>query len=198
MDALTRRRTVLSSALRSRPVIASLFTPDDLEAFLDTDAPVCILANADLFSLETVMERLSAADRFVFVNIDTTSGLAADRGGIEFLVKTGASGVVTTHGSIVSRTEADGLVAMQKLFVTDRLNLPRATQGLERTRPTYVQVMPAPVLPYIMDAPIMQICPVVAGGFVSSQRSLIAAIACGATAVSTSERSLWTYRKDPT
>ncbi|WP_081646198.1 glycerol-3-phosphate responsive antiterminator [Agrococcus pavilionensis] len=196
MSALTRRRLLVSTQLRARPAIASLFSPDDVDEFLDTDAPVCIVANGELLRLESVVARMAGADRFAFINADTVSGLAPDRGGIDFLAKIGAAGVVTTRAAMIARIEQHGMLAMQKLFITDRLNLPRSTHGLEGSQPSFVQIMPAPVLPYILDEPVMRISPVIAGGFVANERSLEAAIACGAAGVSTSERTLWTYRKN--
>ncbi|EED6225754.1 glycerol-3-phosphate responsive antiterminator [Salmonella enterica subsp. enterica serovar Haifa] len=76
------------------------------------------------------------------------------------------------------------------------MNLPRATQAVASAQPGYVQIMPAPVLPYIRDEPIMTVSPVLAGGFISTPRDVIAALACGATGVSTSARALWTYKKE--
>lgn len=196
MDALTRRRLWVSTKLRTRPVIPAMFTRDDVDAFLASDAPIGIVANLDLLALEPALTRLAEHERFGFVNADSVAGLVVDRGGIDFLAKIGAAGVVTTRASAVGRIESTGMVAMQKLFVTDRLNLPRSTHGLEGSHPSFVQIMPAPVLPYVMDEPVMNISPVIAGGFVTNERSLLAALACGAAGVSTSQRSLWNYRKD--
>ena len=56
--------------------------------------------------------------------------------------------------------------------------------------------MPAPVLPYVMDEPVMSISPVIGGGFISNERALLAALACGAAGVSTSLPSLWNYRRE--
>lgn len=196
MELLEHRRGLLSRLLRGRPVIASLFTADDIEAFTATDAPACILANADLRSLESLVSGLREKGRFVFVNLDSIAGLASDAGGIDFLAGIGVDGTVTTRGTIISRVQARQMVAVQKLFVTDRLNLPRATQAVASAQPGYVQIMPAPVLPYIRDEPIMTVSPVLAGGFISTPRDVIAALACGATGVSTSARALWTYKKE--
>ena len=196
MDAPTRRRLWVSTKLRTRPVIPAMFTRDDVDAFLASDAPIGIVANLDLLALEPALTRLAEHERFGFVNADSVAGLVVDRGGIDFLAKIGAAGVVTTRASAVGRIESTGMVAMQKLFVTDRLNLPRSTHGLEGSHPSFVQIMPAPVLPYVMDEPVMNISPVIAGGFVTNERSLHAALACGAAGVSTSQRSLWNYRKE--
>lgn len=196
MQALTHRRGWLTTRLRTRPVIPAMFTRDDVSAFLDADAPIGIVANLDLLQLEPTLAKLAEHERFAFVNADSIAGLAVDRGGIDFLAKIGAAGVVTTRSSAVGRIESSGMVAMQKLFVTDRLNLPRSTHGLEGSQPSFVQIMPAPVLPYVMDEPVMSISPVIAGGFVTNERSLLAALACGAVGVSTSQRSLWNYRKE--
>lgn len=196
MSTVTRRRLQVSKQLRTRPAIASLFSPDDVDAFMDCDAPIGIIANADLLALESIVARLGEGGRFAFVNVDSISGLAPDRGGIDFLAKIGADGVVTTRGAMIARIEQLGMLAMQKLFVTDRLNLPRSTHGLEAARPSLVQIMPAPVLPWVMADPVMQVAPVIGGGFVTNERGLESAIACGAAGISTSERSLWNYRKD--
>jgi len=198
MELLGHRRSLFSRLLRDRPVIASLFTPDDIDAFAESDARVCILANAELRSLEATVARLRELGRFIFVNLDSIAGLASDAGGIDFLASVGVDGTVTTRGTIISRVQARQMVAAQKLFVTDRLNLPRATQAVTSAQPDYVQVMPAPVLPFIRNEPVMTVSPVLAGGFISTSNDVLAALACGASGVSTSARPLWGFRKDTT
>jgi glycerol uptake operon antiterminator len=189
----------LAQSLSMRPVMATMYGPDALPAFLAGPAPVGILANIPLIDLEGCVEKTRGAGKFAFVNMDSCDGLAQDRGGVEYLKKIGVLGIVSTRGSLIARGNSARLVTMQKVFITDRSTLPRSLSTVRNSKPGIVQLMPWPVLPYIPQAELGEMSPFVAAGFVSSPEDVKTALDAGALAVSTSDARLWrlTRRTSP-
>jgi glycerol uptake operon antiterminator len=181
----------LEASLYRHPVIASLYGTESLSRFLAGACPVGIIAKVALPDMENLVSAVSAAGKFVFVNIDNCDGLAQDRGGVEYLRKIGTPGLITTRATLVQRANALGMVTMQKVFVTDRSNLPRSTNAVQQSKPHLVQLMPWAVIPALAAADLAELSPFVAAGFVKSQGDVVAALKAGAKAVSTSDFELW-------
>lgn len=194
MDGARVRRQRLErlAGLSRFPVVPAILDDPMVEPFTESSAIACILAQFSLTDLESTLERIhSQGDQLVIVNIDSIIGLAQDRGGIDYLAKIGADGVVTTRGSLISRGAEAGLVTIQKLFVTDRSNLHRAVSAVQGAKADLLQIMPSPVLPFVADHPIMRLRPVIAGGFIRDQADIDRALEHGAIAVSVSSPELW-------
>ncbi len=195
-DPARRARLKELVGLHTRPVIASVLDRPHLEAFIESSAQFCFLAQTDLIELETAIARIHDRPRkVVFVNIDSIVGLAQDRGGVDYLARLGADGLLTTRGSLIPRAQEAGLLTVQKLFITDRSNIQRGVAAVHGAKPDLLQLMPAPVLPFVAGHEIMRIRPVVASGFVTSPTEVEAALSHGAVAVSTSTPKLWEYER---
>lgn len=191
--AQTRRRRLERLAGLSRfPVVPAILDDSMVDSFTESSSIVCILAQFSITDLESTLERIhDRSDQLVIVNIDSIIGLAQDRGGVDFLAKIGADGVVTTRGSLISRGAEAGLITVQKLFVTDRSNLHRAVSAVQGAKADLLQIMPSPVLPFVADHPVMRLRPVIAGGFIRDQADIDRALEHGAIAVSVSSPELW-------
>ncbi|WP_235507623.1 glycerol-3-phosphate responsive antiterminator [Agromyces sp. Root1464] len=185
----------LDERLFRNPVVASLYGTESVEAFLAGPCQVAIAANVALPDLEGLVATLSSAGKFVFVNIDNSDGLAQDRGGVEYLRKIGAQGLITTRTMLIQKANQLGMVTMQKVFITDRSTLPRSTNAVRQNRPHLVQLMPWPVIPYIAQQDLAELTPYVAAGFVQSRNDVITALKGGAKAVSTSDVELWSITR---
>ena len=189
---LRRQRLQRLAGLSNYPVVPAILDDSRIGPFTESSAIVCILAQFSITDLESTLERIhDKSDQLVFVNIDSIIGLAQDRGGVDFLAKIGADGVVTTRGSLISRGAEAGLITIQKLFVTDRSNLHRAVSAVKGAKADLLQIMPSPVLPFVVDHPVMRLRPVIAGGFIRDQADIARALEHGAIAVSVSSPELW-------
>lgn len=181
----------LGTQLACHPMIMAIYGIDQLKVALTSRAQVCIIANIDLIKLQPVITLLAKADKYVIVNIDSCNGLSQDKGGIDYIAETGAMGLLSTRLQTVQRAKKSGLVTMQKIFVTDRSTWLRSLHALEQSEPDYVQLMPAPMLAMLPQADRQRLPPIVASGFVSNKAQIRAALASGATAVSSSDSALW-------
>ncbi|WP_026004593.1 glycerol-3-phosphate responsive antiterminator [Streptomyces sp. AA1529] len=186
----------LSAAFAKVPVVASVVGVQHLKDFLTAPAAVCILASVSVGRLPQVVPALGRAGKTVFVNVDSSPGLAQDRGALEFLKHMGAAGVVSTRLSLVEKGRPLGLLTMQKVFVTDRSNLNRSLDAVARGLPDLVEVMPAPIVARMEPAALRAMSPHVAAGFVQSPQDVAAALELGAVAAATSDPRMWHLTRD--
>ncbi|MBR1218083.1 glycerol-3-phosphate responsive antiterminator [Bradyrhizobium sp. U87765 SZCCT0131] len=181
----------LAARLARHPVIATLYGADLIDDFIGSAAEISIVANFELRRLQSVVQALIGAKKYPIVNIDSCDGLSQDKGGVDYLAEIGAKGLVSTRVATVQRAKRAGLVAVQKVFVTDRSTFPRSVAALEQSEPHLVQLMPAPMLPHIPPQSRKAMPPIIASGFVCDRAGVVAAVKAGAVAVSTSDKGLW-------
>lgn len=181
----------LGACLARHPVIATLYGPEQVNAFVGSVAEIGIVANVELRRLAPVISALNRAGKYVIVNIDSCEGLSQDKGGVEYLADIGVASLVSTRVATIQRANRAGMVTMQKVFVTDRSTWPRSLKALEQSDPNLVQIMPAPMLAHMAPQDLKALPPIVASGFVCNQADVAAALRQGAVAVSTSDVALW-------
>lgn len=181
----------LGACLARHPVIATLYGPEQVNAFVGSVAEIGIVANVELRRLAPVIAALNRAGKYVIVNIDSCEGLSQDKGGVEYLADIGVASLVSTRVATIQRANRAGMVTMQKVFVTDRSTWPRSVKALEQSDPNLVQIMPAPMLARMAPSDLKALPPIVASGFVCNQADVAAALLHGAVAVSTSDAGLW-------
>ncbi|MBN6055391.1 glycerol-3-phosphate responsive antiterminator [Nonomuraea sp. RK-328] len=175
--------------------MASLVGVTMAERFTATAAPLGILASVPLGDLTAAVRRTVEAGKIVFVNMDSTPGLGHDPGALTFLKGIGAIGICSTRAAIIERANGLGLLAMQKVFVTDRSNLQRSIQSIARSQPDLVQLMPAVVLRYVERHARDLGVPYLAAGFVQDEADVAEALRHGAAGVCTSDENLWELRR---
>ncbi|MFE6102117.1 glycerol-3-phosphate responsive antiterminator [Streptomyces laurentii] len=186
----------LGSAFADVPVVASVVGTPPLRDFLTAPARVCIVASLAVGQLPQVVPALGRAGKTVFVNVDSSPGLAQDRGALEFIKALGAHGVVSTRLSLIEKGRPLGLLTMMKVFVTDRSNLRRSTDAISRGAPDLVEIMPAPIVARMSAAAQRAMSPSVAAGFVETPADVALALALGSVAAATSDPRLWHLRRD--
>ncbi|GAA1844861.1 glycerol-3-phosphate responsive antiterminator [Brevibacterium marinum] len=184
----------LESTLRDNPVIGTLFGEDDMKQFCARPTRFSFVANLPLVRVGAVIERLSAATTLPMLNVDSVQGLTANADGLEYLKGIGVPGIVSTHTQAVSRAADLGLLAVQKVFVTDRSNLRRAAATVKSSHAHFVQLMPWPVVPHLSPEFLRELGPFIVAGFVSTEDDIRSALSLGALAVSSSQKELWDYR----
>ncbi|MCA3747946.1 MAG: glycerol-3-phosphate responsive antiterminator [Rubrobacter sp.] len=179
------------AGLRGRPVIPAVRGPEDLLTLaLSGDHAAVFVLGGDVFR---TLELLAARRRrpMVCVNVDTVGGIAADQSGVRFLSGR-VEGIISTHRHVVELARGAGLITIQRLFAIDSGAVDRGLKLIRRASPDCVEILPGLAYPEIavqyrraLDLPAL------AGGLVRDKRTVRAILAAGATAVSTSDPSLW-------
>ncbi|QBS38299.1 glycerol-3-phosphate responsive antiterminator [Thermaerobacter sp. FW80] len=180
-------------ALGRHPVIPAVRRQEHLEAALASPAAAVFLLHATLLDLPGVLDRCRRARKAVFVHYDLVEGLAGDRSGVEFLARWARpDGVITTRSTVARYSIEAGLETVLRVFALDSAAVATAVQVIRKTRPGAVEVLPAS-LPAWVFAAIRAVHggPLVAGGLIRTRPDIERALAAGATAVSTSDPTLW-------
>lgn len=183
----------LLAALERRPVAPAVRSLGaDLDAALAGDHAAVFVLGGDVFEL---VELLPGRDTrpSVFVNVDLTSGVSSDVGGIRYLSRH-VEGVISTHRRTIELTKQTDLFTVQRLFAIDSGAVERGLKMITRAQPAFVEILPALAYSEIADY-YRAVCgiPVLAGGLVTDSGGISSLLDAGASGVSTSDSGLWNH-----
>jgi len=197
-----RASDVFFEILRKKPVIAALRQAADIDAALDVGAEVVFLLSGTIFDLENVLNTAAKKrpDRRTVIccHIDLLQGIGRDEAGLRFLARhVGVDGILTTRSQLVRAARQEGLLAVQRIFLLDSSAIETAVNVLSKSNPDAIEILPALVLPTVWNRlPVDQLPPIIAGGLVQTEDELRSVLRAPVRAVSTSQASLWSFRRD--
>jgi len=192
-------RTSFFEGLKTRPVIAGLRDSAQVEAAIRHGVGVLFILGEDIFALQDSVAKAHAEGRLIFAHVDLIKGVGRDEAGVRFLAKhVGVDGILTTRSNLVSPAKREGLIAVQRLFVLDSESLAAGVPTVERAAPDAVEVLPGVILPTMAQELAARggLPPLIAGGLIRTAAQVEDVLGAGAVAVSTSQASLWGYRRD--
>jgi len=88
-----------------------------------------------------------------------------------------------------------GLVPIHGVFWLDSHSLETSYRILQTSRPDYIEVLPGVIPHVIHEIRERTQLPILAGGFIRTQRDIESILQAGAIAVTTSSRNLWELAK---
>jgi glycerol uptake operon antiterminator len=185
--------------LKIRPVVAGVRDPGQIESAIRHGVGVLFILGGDILALQESVAKAHAEERLIFAHVDLIKGVGRDEAGVRFLAKhVGIDGILTTRSNLVAPARREGLVAVQRLFVLDSESLAAGLPTVEKAAPDAVEVLPGVILPIIAHELTVRgtLPPLIAGGLIRTAAQVEAVLGAGAVAVSTSQASLWGYRRD--
>ncbi len=194
MEAGTRTAEIVAR-LREHPVGAAIKDRGQLERALASPSAVLFILRGDGLELAPALRRIHAAGKLAAVHLDLVEGIGRDHVGVRWLIRAGADAVISSHGHLVRTVRASGVVAIQRLLLSDGASIAAVLAAVERAEPDLIEVLPGAILPHVRDLLAERVrVPLLAGGFIRSAADVDAALAAGAFAVSTSSPELWGRR----
>ncbi|MBV9327449.1 MAG: glycerol-3-phosphate responsive antiterminator [Chloroflexi bacterium] len=180
------------SELRRRPIIAAVRDEAALGAALASPAAVIFLLSGSLLNIEQMVRRVRREERAAFVHLDLVEGLTKDQHGLRWLAQRGQpTGIISTRGSVLAAAGSMGLATVQRLFLLDSQSVRTGLELANNVRPDVVEVLPGILPGAIADILHRSGRPVIAGGMITSQQQVCAALEAGAYGVSASNHQLW-------
>ncbi len=171
------------------PVIAAVHR-HQLERALKSPVEIIFYLDASLLTIKEHILQAHAADKAVFVHIDLADGIAKDKTAVEFLAACGVDGILSTRPGVIRRAKECGLLAVQRFFVLDSQGVNSIYDMLRTSQPHVIEIMPG-VITKIINKFRQENVPVIAGGLLETKSEVTAALAGGASGVSTSREELW-------
>ena len=179
----------LIERLELNPIIAAVHE-HDFEAALASPAEMIFCLKTNILTVADRVKAAHGAGKCVFVHVDLAEGIGKDRAGIEYLAALGVDGVISTRTQLLRHAKEQGLATVQRFFAVDSQGVENIGETLENSACDFIEIMPGVIGKAISRFAGGRI-PVIAGGLIETKKEVLAALECGALAVSTGKRELW-------
>lgn len=182
------------SVFSKRKVCAAVRTKDDFEFSLGSEVDVIFLLYSNIMTMKSYVDRAHDAGKTIFIHMDFVEGVGKDRAGLVYIKSIGVDGILTTKTNMIRPAKDLGLLTIQRFFIVDSHSVDTAVESIRIAKPDIVEIMPGVVEKKIKEFAEKVSMEILAGGLIEFKEDVDAAIAAGATAVSTAHRELWNYR----
>ncbi len=140
-----------------------------LRLFLKSECSRCVLMHWRISDLDTVFSSLHSAGKTALIHCDLISGLAPDEAGTAYLVvRLHPEGIISTKAAAIDEAKTLGVTAVQRVFLIDSAALSRSAASVARTKPDYVEFLPAPCPALYSKLRATFGVPLIAGGLIST------------------------------
>ena len=177
--------------IAAEPCCAAITAGTSVDAALSSRAPVLFILRGNGLSLTPLVRRIHEAGKLVAVHVDLVNGLRQDRAGVAWLAGAGVDAVISSHGQLMASIRSEGMTAILRLLIVRRSQLDSAVHAISRSSPSIVEILPGVLFPSIVERLPPFTVPVLAGGFIRTEKDVQAILSAGALGLTTSSRALW-------
>ena len=160
--------------------------------FLESEYETCVIMHCTIFELDTMFKGIAENGKNALIHCDLIKGLSADEYGAEYLCgKLHPAGLISIKPSVITACKKHKVTAVQRAFLIDSSALEKSITSIERTRPDYVELLPAlcttlfPALRERLNIPL------IAGGLIQSKEMAEDILKTGVEAVTISMATLF-------
>ncbi len=177
--------------LKSERVVAAVKDTDGLERALKSRCHIVFVLHGDIVHIADFVSRIKCANKTVLVHIDLIDGLSSRDVAVDYIAKnTKADGIISTRPNIIKCAKTFNLLTVQRFFVLDSMALDNIGKQLSNTADA-IEILPG-IIPKIIK--VLAGCiekPIIAGGLIADSEDVRSVLNAGASAVSSSNSSLW-------
>lgn len=185
--------TPLLKILQDNPVIASVKDDAGLQSVLRSECKVVFLLYGSVLNIVSIVQTLKSQGKTVFVDVDLLEGFASKEIVVRYLrLHTDADGVLSSKALMVKAAKEQGLFAVHRFFLIDSMSYQNVNKQLRVSKADCLEILPG-CMPRVISWLLEDVTiPLVAGGLVCDKDDVVAALKAGATAVASSNQSVWT------
>lgn len=186
------QRNEFLALLAESVVVAAVKDDDGLVKCLSSNCKIVFLLHGNVLTIERKVAALKRAGKTVLVHADLIGGLSLRDAAIDFLSKsTEIDGILSSKFHMVRHAKSLGLLTVQRFFLLDSLTLRNIEKHVIPDAADAVEILPG-VMPKIVRRLAATIGkPIIAGGLISDSEDMMAALAAGAMAVSSTNQDVW-------
>ena len=190
--AYKRMREEMLEIIAEFPIIAAVKDEKELKESLMTDCKVIFILFGNICNISEIVEKIKNKDKLAIIHADLVQGLSAKTEVIDYLkLNTKADGIISTKGNLVKYAVEIGLIGILRNFIIDSMAMENVNKQVSLANPDMIEIMPG-IMPEIIEKIKSELkLPLIAGGLISEKKDVIAALASGADAVSTTKIGLW-------
>jgi glycerol uptake operon antiterminator len=183
----------LLKLLCTNSIIPATRSIDDFNFAIEkTIAPSIILLFGDIILLPALLEHAKRYHKRIFIHLDLLNGIGRDETGIKFLARMGVTGLITTKSHLCRFAREEGMIVIQRVFLTDSDAMRTGIHLLRNVKPDAVELLPASIPARVVEYFSKETgLPILGGGLMYTAEDIQQALDHGMAAVSTSSRELW-------
>ncbi len=174
------------------PIVGAVKSSEDLKACLKSPVKVVFVLYGDILNIKGITQEIIDNDKIPFVHIDLIEGLSQKEVSLEFIKnETMAKGIISTKAQMIKKAKELNLIAVQRFFILDSLALENTTKLIKDSKADFIEVLPALIPKVIQRLTSISNKGIIAGGLVSEKSEVTMCLSAGATAVSSSNKTVW-------
>ncbi len=173
-------------------IIEAVRNEENLTKCLQSDNKVVFLLFGTLLTIPKYIQQLKEKKKTVFVHLDLIEGLASSKASVEYIKHmTNADGIISIKQNILKYAKSLDFMTILRIFLLDSKSLENVNKINADAAVDIVEMMPAVAMTIVPDAVAKFQKTIIGGGLVHSKEVVDKVLASGASAVSTSDYSLW-------
>jgi glycerol uptake operon antiterminator len=181
-------------SFEGQKILPAIRSMKDFDKMLETSFEYGVFLDLHVGMLKSVFQYARQQNRKMFLHIDLIHGLSNDEYGAEYVCQeVKPYGIISTKGNVIKKARQKSVYATQRMFVIDSSAMKRSIDLIHKTDPDYIEVLPGVVPKIITEIREKTGKPIFAGGLIDTIEEVEAAIEAGATAITTSDRTLWKH-----
>lgn len=178
--------------LEENPVIPGIKDDEGLNSVATNDSRIVFVLYGNVMNIANIVKRLKADGKIVFVNVDLIEGFASKEIVVEFMKHyTETDGILSSKASMIKAAKAQGLLTIHRLFLIDSFSFRNIEKQIQISQPDCIETLPGGMPKVISWVADMVHIPIIAGGLVCDKEDVVAALKAGATAISSTNVSVW-------
>ena len=181
--------------MKQHTVIPAIRNLTDLPRALSAPSEVVFLLDGEIIQLRQIVQRVKAVGKDIYIHLDLIKGIKEDDSSIHFLAEElRIDGIISTRASSLLCARKYHLDTVQRGFLIDSQSQKTIVKSAKTAQPDYIELMPSFSHVKLDEIKAQTQADIILGGFVETEQDIERLFASAATAVSTSESHLWTYR----
>lgn len=184
------------SLLRQNPVIAAVKDNAGLQLALRSNCQFISLLFGNICTISHLVAQIKKHNKYAFIHVDLLEGASNKEIVIDFLrLVTQADGIISTKASMLKAAREQGFFCIHRFFLVDSISYHNLDKQVAYSNPDCIEILPG-CMPKVLGWVANKIPrPLIAGGLVCDEEDARAALNAGATALSTTNTTVWELAK---
>lgn len=173
-------------------ILPAVRSMKDLEKLTMTDYKACVMLDAHIGHVKSIMGLLNKNKIETYMHIDLIKGMSHDEFACEYIIQQyQPKGIVSTKTKVIRKAKSLNTLTIFRVFIIDSQALTRSIELIEKVEPDFVEVLPGIASKAINQIQKETTTSVIAGGLINDEAEIQEAISSGAKYVTTSYQKLW-------
>ncbi|MCA1032871.1 glycerol-3-phosphate responsive antiterminator [Bacillus timonensis] len=181
-------------SFHGQKVLPAVREAKDFEKMLESKYTYGVFLDIHISRLKSCFQLAEQHNKKMILHLDLVQGLKSDEFATEYVCQEMKPyGIISTKGNVILKAKQKKVKAIQRVFLLDSSSITKSYSLIERTDPDYIEVLPGLMSKIITEVREKTNKEIFTGGLISTVEEVEAAIESGASAVTTSDRSLWKH-----